>query len=135
MEEVTIRVTVDDVFDCAAEPPSETPAVVRDGVKWLNDYLTERGYEDVHPEFLKNPRSTDEGRLYAEGTFVGPSPNGGDDRPVDDFSDDYRFLVVESRDYEDKWLVEVYFRTAHLATFEVGSDKLKLLQGEIEPIE
>jgi hypothetical protein len=87
----------------------------------------------VHHEYTKNPRMTDEGTLYAQGDFVGPPPNDGDERSPEDFAE-YRFNVVESKDYENLYLIEVYYKHRHLATYEIGAEKLECVQGEIEHI-
>lgn len=129
--ELTIKVTIED----AEEDTKKSPEAVQKGLKYLKEYLEERKYEDVHWSVVKNPRSTDRGILYAEGTFAGPSPNNGENRDPQDFSDEYRFIVVEDRDYEDLFLIEAYYHTRLLAKFEVKSDSLKLLSGEIETVE
>lgn len=128
--ELPIRVTAAE----AERVQAETPEVVTRGVKELEEYVIERGYEDFHHTLTKNPRSTNRGILYAEGTFAGPSPHsGGEDRAPDDFAE-YSFIVVEDKDYEDLFLIEVNYRSARLAVFEVKSDRLELLSGEIEHI-
>lgn len=132
--ELTITVTVEDAAggkDTDDRNP-RCPKHVKDGIKFLETHLAEKGYEDVHAELTKNPRMTERGVLYAEGTFAGPSPDDGEKRDPEDFSEDYRFLVVEDAAHEDLYLIEVYYATRKLATFEITDIGLKLLSGEIE---
>lgn len=128
-EDIVIRVTVEDVN----EKPADTPAEVQDGYKWIKEHVEGLGYEDVHIEYTKNPRMTDEGKLYAQGSFAGPPPNDGDERSPEDFAE-YHFNIVESKDYEKLYLIEVHYKHRHLATFEIGSEKLKCVQGDIAHI-
>lgn len=133
--ELVIHITVEDAKDKPSlDRNPHCPKHVKDGIKFLETHLAEKGYEDVHAELVKNPRMTERGVLYAEGTFAGPSPNDGEQRDPEDFSDEYRFLVVEDSNYEDLFLIEVYYSTRKLATFEITANGLKLISGEIEHI-
>lgn len=132
-EDIVIRVTVEDAQKAESERNPAAPEPVTKGIQYLEEHLTEKGYEDFHNTTLKNPRKTERGVLYAEGTFAGPSPNGGDDRDPEDFTE-YRFLVVEDENYEDLYVIEAYYHTRLLATFEVTSNGLKLLSGGIDTI-
>jgi hypothetical protein len=133
--ELTIVVTVEDAEgEDGDERNPRCPKDVKDGIAFLETHLAEKGYEDVHSTLVKNPRMTERGILYAEGTFAGPSPNDGEKRDPEDFSDEYRFLVVEDSNYEDLFLIEVYYSTRKLATFEITANGLKLISGEVEHI-
>jgi hypothetical protein len=135
--ELSITIKVEDVAsedDGALDRNPHCPKHVKDGIGFLETHLAEKGYEDVHSTLVKNPRMTERGVLYAEGTFAGPSPNDGDRRDPEDFSDDYRFLVLADENHEDLYLIEVYFSTRKLATFEIADTGLKLISGEIAHI-
>lgn len=134
--ELEIRITVDDAEqedDGALDRNPKCPKHVKDGIAFLETHLAEKGYEDVHSTLVKNPRMTERGVLYAEGTFAGPSPNDGEKRDPQDFGE-YRFIIVEDENYEDLYLIELYYETRKLATFEITDNGLKLISGEIEHI-
>jgi hypothetical protein len=128
-DDVVIHITVGDVEEAERNPRCH--ADVKRGIEAFEKYVSDRGFEDFHTTLTKNPRMTERGILHAEGTFAGPSPNGGEQRDVEDF-DEYRFIVVEDKEHEDLFLIEAYYHTAKLASFEIATSGLKLLSGEIE---
>jgi hypothetical protein len=132
--ELEIRITVEDAKEDALDRNPHCPKHVKDGIGFLETHLAEKGYEDVHSTLVKNPRMTERGVLYAEGTFAGPSPDDGDQRDPEDFSEEYRFIIVEDAAHEDLFLIEVYYSTRKLATFEITANGLKLISGEVEHI-
>lgn len=131
--ELVIRITVEDAEEAAESRNPDCPADVKKGLEELEKYLAEKGYEDFHSTLTKNPRMTERGVLYAEGTFAGPSPNDGEQRDPQDFTE-YRFIVVEDSEHEGLFLIELYFNTAKLALFRIKENGLALLSGDIEHI-
>jgi hypothetical protein len=98
----------------------------------FEEHVADLGYTDFDVEFVETPYETNRGRLYAKGTFVGPSCFADKSRAPEDMSS-YSFHVLEDPETGD-FVIEVKHESAFIASFKITHNTVDLLDGELPEV-